>query len=136
MNEIFITDSAEMTEKQGELFAKTLHKGDIVLLEGDLGAGKTVFTKGIAKGLGITDTITSPTYTIMNGYKGLLNLYHFDLYRLGDESEFIELGLDDYLDGDGVCVIEWNFIESFQTVPYKIKIEPVDENKRRITICR
>ena len=87
--------------------ARRLASGDIVLLSGPLGAGKTVFAQGVAAGLGVTDTVTSPTYTIVNEYHGRLTLYHIDLYRIGSHREFELLGLDDLLYGDGVSLIEW-----------------------------
>lgn len=74
---------------------------------GDLGAGKTAFVQGLAKGLGIQEPITSPTFTIVNEYSGRLMLYHFDVYRIADSDEMFEIGYDEYIDGDGVCVIEW-----------------------------
>jgi tRNA threonylcarbamoyladenosine biosynthesis protein TsaE len=83
-------------------------RGDIVLLNGDLGVGKTVFTKGFGEGLGVKDTINSPTFTIMQIYEtGRLPLYHFDVYRIGDLEEMEEIGYEDYFYGDGVCLIEW-----------------------------
>lgn len=99
------TTSAIETQKQGELFAKNLKSGDIVILNGEMGAGKTVFVKGIAKGLGISDEITSPTYAYMNDYYG--KLYHYDCYRLSCGEQAESLGLCDYFYADGVCVIEW-----------------------------
>lgn len=81
--------------------------GQIYCLKGDLGVGKTVFTKGFAEGLGITDYITSPTFTIVNEYKGRLPFYHFDVYRIGDPDEMYDIGYEEYFYGDGVCLIEW-----------------------------
>lgn len=108
VNLIFNTYSSEETKKIGYDMGYNANAGDIFCLVGDLGVGKTVITKGIAEGLGITENITSPTFTIVNEYNGKrLNLYHFDTYRIADEDEMIEIGFDEYLHGQGVCVIEW-----------------------------
>jgi tRNA threonylcarbamoyladenosine biosynthesis protein TsaE len=103
----FITESAEETSNIGEQLGRLLIKGNIICLSGDLGAGKTAFTKGIAKGLGVEDYVTSPTYTIINEYQGRLPLYHFDVYRLNDVEEMYELGYEEYFFGDGIVVLEW-----------------------------
>lgn len=100
--------SAEETRHIGERLAGVLRPGDVILLLGDLGAGKSELTRGIAKGLGVTDVVTSPTFTILNVYdSGRIPLYHFDWYRLNDTEELFEMGLDEYLGSDGVAVIEW-----------------------------
>lgn len=96
--------SEQETMKIAEAFAKTLEKGDVVLLDGNMGAGKTVFVKGIAKGLGIEVPVTSPTYTYVNTYG---SLYHFDCYRIRSERHALELGLADYFDCGGICLVEW-----------------------------
>ena len=102
------TFSADDTFKLGEDIGKAAEPGEVITLTGDLGTGKTVFVQGLAKGLGIDDYINSPTFTIVQIYEnGRLALYHFDVYRIEDESEMYETGLDDYMYGDGVCVIEW-----------------------------
>lgn len=96
------------TEQFGIALASRLKPGDVVCLVGDLGTGKTTLTKAIAKGLGITETVTSPTFTLVQEYlEGRLPLYHFDVYRILESSEMFEIGIDDYLYGQGVCVIEW-----------------------------
>lgn len=96
------------TAKIGETLAREAKPGEIYLLEGDLGVGKTVFAKGFALGLGITDPITSPTFTIIQEYEqGRLPFYHFDVYRIADEEEMFELGYESYFFGQGVCLIEW-----------------------------
>ncbi len=96
------------TAKIGETLAREAKPGEIYLLEGDLGVGKTVFAKGFALGLGITEPITSPTFTIIQEYeKGRLPFYHFDVYRIADEEEMFELGYESYFFGQGVCLIEW-----------------------------
>lgn len=102
---VFCSHSPAQTEKLGEKYAETLHPGDVVLLEGDMGAGKTVFAKGVAKGLGISDEVTSPTYAYVNCYRGVL--FHFDCYRVLSERQALELGLADYFDAGGICLIEW-----------------------------
>lgn len=100
-------DSLEITEKFGEKLGSLLQAGDVICLNGELGAGKTTLTKNIAKGMGIEDYVTSPTFSIINEYYGKLNLYHFDTYRLENVEEVSYLGFDEYFYGDGVCVIEW-----------------------------
>ena len=96
------------TAKSGETLAREAKPGEIYLLEGDLGVGKTVFAKGFALGLGITEPITSPTFTIIQEYEqGRLPFYHFDVYRIADEEEMFELGYESYFFGQGVCLIEW-----------------------------
>ena len=104
----FISHSEGETEALGARLAKCLHPGSVVALYGDLGAGKTAFTRGMARGLGITDRVTSPTFTIVNEYEGALPLFHFDLYRLGGEEELFEIGWEDYLTRGGICVVEWS----------------------------
>ena len=104
----FETYSAEETFRLGEMTGGKLKPGTIVCLNGDLGVGKTVFVKGVAKGLGIKEPVVSPTFTILQEYKeGSIPLYHFDVYRIEDPEEMYEIGFDDYLYGDGVCLIEW-----------------------------
>ncbi|MDE6613524.1 MAG: tRNA (adenosine(37)-N6)-threonylcarbamoyltransferase complex ATPase subunit type 1 TsaE [Clostridia bacterium] len=127
-----ISKSAGQTLKFGEEYAKTLNGGDVVLLNGGMGAGKTVFSKGVAKGLGIKDTVLSPTYAYMNDYGG--KLYHFDCYRLNCGEQAEALGLCDYFYADGICLIEW--AENIASVlPEKVKtvtIEKTADGGRRI----
>ncbi|MDI6600966.1 MAG: tRNA (adenosine(37)-N6)-threonylcarbamoyltransferase complex ATPase subunit type 1 TsaE [Thermoanaerobacteraceae bacterium] len=106
MERIFITQSEKDTLRLGNEIGKRLKPGSILCLVGDLGTGKTHFTKGIATGLGVEDIVSSPTFTIMNEYDGKIPLYHFDVYRI-DEDEFLDIGLDEYLYENGVSVIEW-----------------------------
>jgi tRNA threonylcarbamoyladenosine biosynthesis protein TsaE len=106
MELVFETQNIEQTEKLGKSLGKCLSKGDFVALTGDLGAGKTAFTKGVAKGLGIKDDVTSPTFTIINEYPGPVPLAHMDVYRLKSLQELENIGFDDYLDGY-VVVMEW-----------------------------
>ena len=103
-----ITWSAAETRALGKKLAARLQPGDVLLLEGDLGAGKSELTRGIAAGLGVTETVTSPSFTILNVYEsGRCPLYHFDWYRLESSEELYELGMDEYLGGDGIAVVEW-----------------------------
>lgn len=103
-----ITRSAAETRALGKKLAARLQPGDVLLLEGDLGAGKSELTRGIAAGLGVTETVTSPSFTILNVYEsGRCPLYHFDWYRLESSEELYELGMDEYLGGDGIAVVEW-----------------------------
>lgn len=108
MEKIIETASDEETFKLGVAIGLSAKAGDIYTLEGDLGVGKTVFTKGVAEGLGVTDNVNSPTFTIVQVYEGgRLPFYHFDVYRIGDTTEMDEIGYEDYFYGDGVCIIEW-----------------------------
>ena len=105
---VYDSFSEEMTFEIGKKLGEKADKGEIICLEGDLGVGKTVFTKGFAEGLNIEDNIDSPTFTIVQEYtEGRIPLYHFDVYRIGDISEMDEIGYEDYLFGEGVCLIEW-----------------------------
>ena len=104
-------------------FAKLLHNGDIIVLTGDLGSGKTKFTQGILKYFDLEDEISSTTFTIVNEYEGRMPLYHFDVYRIGCSEEMYDIGFDEYIDSDGVCIIEWaNIIEDILPDEY-LKIE-------------
>ena len=107
MNMIYEATTLDATKEIAQDFAKTLKSGDVVCMYGDLGVGKTEFVRAMAQEFGITDYITSPTFTIVNEYKGTLDLYHFDVYRIADSDEMYEIGYDEYIDGDGICVIEW-----------------------------
>ena len=132
------TYSADETQALGIKLAKRLQPGDVIAYFGDLGAGKTALTRGIAQGLGITDIVTSPTYTIVNEYlTGRLPLFHFDMYRLGSSDELFDIGWEDYLARGGVCAVEWseNVDEAFEA-PIRITItkDPADENVRTITL--
>lgn len=105
---IIESHSAQETFALGEKIGQTVQKGTVFTLNGDLGVGKTVFTQGVAKGLGIEGPVNSPTFTIVQIYdQGRLPFYHFDVYRIGDVSEMDEIGYEDYFYGDGVCLIEW-----------------------------
>lgn len=104
----FITKTAEETIELGQKIGKFLKKGDCIALEGTLAAGKTTITKGIAEALGVTENVSSPTFTIVSEYDGNLHLYHIDAYRLDSEEDFLDLGAEEMLYGNGVCVIEWS----------------------------
>lgn len=104
---IFESFSAEETYEFGKRLGAEAKPGTVFCLSGDLGVGKTVFTKGFAAGLGVTDTVNSPTFTIVQEYKGRIPFYHFDVYRIEEPEEMEEIGYEDYFYGDGVCMIEW-----------------------------
>lgn len=108
-----ISTSVEMTERLGEALGKVVKYGDLITLDGDLGAGKTAFTRGLARGMGLRSRVTSPTFTIVNEYndaQGVPRLFHFDTYRLSDAEDFYAAGLDEYFQRDGVCAIEWSSV--------------------------
>ncbi|WDU82547.1 tRNA (adenosine(37)-N6)-threonylcarbamoyltransferase complex ATPase subunit type 1 TsaE [Caloramator sp. Dgby_cultured_2] len=130
------SNSQEMTFEIGLKIAKLLKQGDVISLNGDLGAGKTHLVKGIAKGLEVHEDITSPTFTIVNEYDGKMPLYHFDVYRISDISELYEIGFEEYIYGEGVSVIEWgNLVEELlPDYTIKINIRILDDNTREIEI--
>ena len=132
----FITHSPEETETTGEKLAQQLNPGTILAYRGDLGAGKTAFTRGLARGLGFREQVTSPTYTIVNEYLGgRLPLFHFDMYRLHSSDDLFDIGWDDYLERGGICAVEWseNVADALEE-PITVTIEKLGENSRRITI--
>ena len=128
-----ISKSAKETEQIAFEYAKTLKKGDVVVLSGDLGAGKTAFTKGVAKFFGL-DGVTSPTYAYLNIYGDLL--YHYDCYRLSCGEDAERLGLTDYFNGDNICLIEWaeNIEDVLPEVYKKVTINKINENERKIVL--
>ena len=132
------THSADETQALGTKLAKRLQPGDVIAYFGDLGAGKTALTRGIAQGLGITDIVTSPPYTIVNEYlTGRLPLFHFDMYRLGSSDELFDIGWEDYLARGGVCAVEWseNVEDALQgAIRVTIEKDPFEADTRRITI--
>ena len=132
----FITHSPEQTEKIGAALGKILNPGTILAYEGDLGAGKTAFTRGLARGLGAADMVTSPTYTIVNEYlSGRLPLFHFDMYRLASSDDLWDIGWEDYLERGGVCAVEWseNVADALDGA-IRVRIEKIGDESRRITI--
>ena len=126
----------EETEKLGAALAQHLQPGAVIAYTGDLGAGKTAFTRGLAKGLGYTQPVTSPTYTIVNEYLGgRLPLFHFDMYRLASSDDLWDIGWEDYLERGGVCAVEWseNVADAMEGA-IRIAISKIDENTRSIEI--
>ena len=133
---VFFTNSPEETEQLGSALGKLLPAGAVLAYEGDLGAGKTAFTRGLARGLGATEPVTSPTYTIVNEYlSGRLPLFHFDMYRLSSADDLWDIGWEDYLDRNGVCAVEWseNVREAMENAIF-VKFDKLGDCQRRITI--
>ena len=132
----FMTHSPAQTEQIGAALGKVLKPGTVIAYRGDLGAGKTAFTRGLAKGLGASECVTSPTYTIVNEYlSGRLPLFHFDMYRLGSSDELFDIGWEDYLERGGVCAVEWseNVADALEDA-IVVSIEKTGEEDRRITV--
>ena len=132
----FITNSPVETEAVGEKLANLLTPGAVIAYRGDLGAGKTAFTRGLARGLGCTEQVTSPTYTIVNEYlSGRCPLFHFDMYRLGSADDLFDIGWEDYLDRGGVCAVEWseNVEDALENAVF-VTIEKLGDDTRRITV--
>ena len=132
----YITNSPAETEKIGEALGKQLKPGTVIAYRGDLGAGKTAFTRGLARGIGSTELVTSPTYTIVNEYLGgRMPLFHFDMYRLHSSDDLWDIGWEDYLERGGVCAVEWseNVADALED-PIFITIEKLGEESRRILI--
>lgn len=138
----YVSNSYEETLNVAAEFSNLLKGNDVITLGGDLGAGKTAFVTGLAKGLGANETVQSPTFTIVNEYRsGRLPLFHFDVYRIGDSDEMYDIGFDEYLFGDGVCAIEWaqNVIDLLNMPYYEVKIIKdlnISEDYRKIIINR
>ena len=131
----FITNSERETEELGVRLAERLEPGNVVAFTGDLGAGKTAFTRGLARGLGITDRVSSPTFTIVNEYEGgRLPLFHFDLYRLSSSDELFDIGWEDYLARGGVCAVEWseNVSDALEEDVISVEIYRGETDSRRI----
>ena len=136
MNMEYITTSPEETEALAFALAQKLPAGSILAYEGDLGAGKTAFTRGLARGLGIREPVTSPTYTIVNEYlSGRLPLFHFDMYRLHSADDLFDIGWEDYLERGGICAVEWseNVAEAMAGA-ITVRIEKTGDETRRITV--
>ena len=132
----YISNSPAETERLGAALAEKLCPGTVIAYRGDLGAGKTAFTRGLARGLGYAEPVTSPTYTIVNEYLGgRLPLFHFDMYRLHSADDLWDIGWEDYLERGGVCAVEWseNVAEALEGA-ITVSIEKLDDTTRRITI--
>ena len=134
----FISHNEDETKEFAEKLGAKLEAGTVILYTGDMGAGKTTFTKGIASALGITDTVTSPTFALVNEYYGRLPLFHFDLYRINNTDDLYAIGFFDYLDRGGIIAAEWSEnipdLESELDNVIRIKIEKLSENERRIVV--
>ena len=133
----FISNSEKETENIGAAFAKDLKGGSIVAMYGDLGAGKTAFVRGMARGMGLDAHVSSPTFTIVNEYPGERELIHFDMYRLASADELFDIGWEDYLNRGAVCAVEWseNVRDAFFGDEINVTIEKIGDCSRRITIC-
>jgi tRNA threonylcarbamoyladenosine biosynthesis protein TsaE len=125
------TSSVEETEVLGEKLGELARPGMLVLLTGDLGAGKTAFARGVARGLGVEGPVTSPTFTLVEEHQGKIPFYHLDVYRLNDPEELVDIGYEEYTDGDGLCLIEWGDLvrEWLATEQLEIKINGVGERR-------
>lgn len=135
----YCSNSVAETEELGAQLAARLRPGDVVAYTGDLEAGKTAFTRGIARGLGIPERVTSPTFTIVNEYEGgRLPLFHFDLYRLGDPEELFDIGWEDYLARGGVCAVEWseNVAGALEDEPIRVDIRRGAHDGQRVISIR
>ena len=132
----YITKNEHETELVGEGFAAGLPKGAVVAMYGDLGAGKTAFVRGMARGMGLDCRVSSPTFTIVNEYLGERELIHFDMYRLADADELFDIGWEDYLSRGAVCAVEWseNVQDAFFGDEYVVRIEKLGDSERKITI--
>ena len=131
----YISNSAQETEALGERLAARLRPGDVIAYTGDLGAGKTAFTRVLARGLGVADRVTSPTFTIVNEYEGgRLPLFHFDLYRMDSPEELFDIGWEDYLARGGVCAVEWseNVADALERDTVRVDIRRGGEESRRV----
>ena len=134
---IFETACEADTEKIGEEFAQTLKGGEVIAMYGDLGAGKTAFVRGMAKGLSIKSRVSSPTFTIVNEYPGNPPLIHFDMYRLSSSDELFDIGWEDYISRGAICAVEWseNVSDAFFGDEIVVKIEKTGDTSRKISIC-
>lgn len=134
----YVTNGEGETEELGRRLGEQLKAGTVIAFTGDLGAGKTAFTRGLARGLGVEDRVTSPTFTIVNEYEGgRLPLFHFDMYRLGSSEELYDIGWEDYLGRNGVCAVEWseNVSDALDADAIRVEIRRGDsDNQRRIVL--
>ena len=137
MDHAYLTRSFRETQDLGSRLAQHLRVGDVVTLCGDLGAGKSEFSRGVARGLGITGPVPSPSFTILNTYEGRDMFYHFDWYRIADPQELYDIGLDEFVGGDGIALIEWSerAEEVLPEAYLQVRIEKIDDNTRSITFC-
>ena len=135
---VFYSKSESDTEAIGEQFAASLHGGEVIAMYGELGAGKTAFVRGMARGMGIDSRVSSPTFTIVNEYRGERELIHFDMYRLSSAEELFDIGWEDYLARGAVCAVEWseNVRDAFWGDETEVHIEKLGGDERRITIGR
>ena len=133
---IYYTNSDKETEAVGEQFGRTVKDGTVVAMYGDLGAGKTAFVRGMARGMGITERVSSPTFTIVNEYLGDRELIHFDMYRLQSADELFDIGWEDYIARGAVCAVEWseNVKDAFFGDEIEVIIDKLGDNQRQITI--
>jgi len=133
---VYYTNSDKETEAVGEAFGRSVKDGTVIAMYGDLGAGKTAFVRGMARGMGITERVSSPTFTIVNEYLGDRTLIHFDMYRLGSADELFDIGWEDYLARGAVCAVEWseNVEEAFYGDEIRLTIEKTSDTSRKITI--
>ena len=133
---VYLSNSPAETEALGEKLGRLLPPGTVLAYRGDLGAGKTAFTRGLARGLGAKDMVTSPTYTIVNEYlSGRLPLFHFDMYRQGSADELFDIGWEDYLERGGICAVEWSEnVEEALEDALVLTIEKTGDESRRITL--
>ncbi len=132
----YLTKSESETCALGAELARKLKRGDVVAFYGDLGAGKTAFIRGLVRGLGIEEPVTSPTFTVVNEYPGKLPVFHFDMYRLRDADELFDIGWEGYLAREGVCCVEWseNVPGAFDSGVIRVDIEKLSDTEREITI--
>ena len=132
----YITHSEAETEALGESFASKIADGTVIAMYGDLGAGKTAFVRGLARGMGLSCRVSSPTFTIVNEYEGERELIHFDMYRLSGADELFDIGWEDYLNRGAVCAVEWseNVRDAFAGDEITVRIDKLGDTRRRITI--
>ncbi|MFC1692264.1 tRNA (adenosine(37)-N6)-threonylcarbamoyltransferase complex ATPase subunit type 1 TsaE [Candidatus Latescibacterota bacterium] len=138
MNIEYITKDEAETIKVADNFATSLKKGSVVALIGELGSGKTVFAKGVARALGVKEKVTSPTFTIIHEYDGYIPMYHMDLFRINTETEMRDIGIEDYFFGDGICLVEWaeKLGELFPNNAFRVRLEHFGPTCRKIEIER
>lgn len=132
----YLSHSERETEQIGACFAENLPDSTVVAMYGDLGAGKTAFVRGMARGMGLECRVSSPTFTIVNEYLGSRELIHFDMYRLNSADELYDIGWEDYLNRGAVCAVEWSekVLDAFTGEEYTVRIDKLDDVSRRITI--